>query len=297
MNRLLFIFRTLPLASLLKLLAGRLLAPFSQASSKWKNENKILMDEYHLLSRVHASGWGLTSSAGYYQVAVKENERRKPIFFRLRKKSSDFAVFRTVIVMNEYKLASFVFEKLIQRSPKVIVDAGANIGLSTLYFKTMFPSASVIAIEPEPSNFKALIENVKENQLVDVKVYEAALWNSNCHLKIDRNFRDGLEWSVRVLESDASDAQLTGIDIGTILRENQLGHIDLFKMDIEGAEAILFKDDYLAQYLDVVTCFMIEVHPEFIAEKDVTLFFLRRDFSILKSGKETLLAMNNKFNF
>ncbi len=57
----------------------------------------------------------------------------------------------------------------------LIIDAGAHIGLSTLYFKSMWPDARVIAIEPNPENLLYLQKNVEENRIEDVTIEPYAL--------------------------------------------------------------------------------------------------------------------------
>ena len=39
-----------------------------------------------------------------------------------------------------------------------IVDCGANIGMATLYFKSLYPDATVLAFEPDPAAFACLQE-------------------------------------------------------------------------------------------------------------------------------------------
>lgn len=42
-----------------------------------------------------------------------------------------------------------------------IIDAGANVGMFTLYMKKKYPSSTILAFEPAPETFDALSENVK----------------------------------------------------------------------------------------------------------------------------------------
>lgn len=56
-----------------------------------------------------------------------------------------------------------------------IIDAGANIGMATLFFKTMWPEASVDAFEPSPASFRLLERNVTDNRLTNVRLHAAAL--------------------------------------------------------------------------------------------------------------------------
>jgi hypothetical protein len=67
--------------------------------------------------------------------------------FRVRLKTSDVKAFEQVIYEKEYEMA-------LSRPPSVILDAGANIGLASIYFANRYPNAKIIAVEPEKSNFE-----------------------------------------------------------------------------------------------------------------------------------------------
>ncbi|CAI6234663.1 unnamed protein product [Periconia digitata] len=56
-----------------------------------------------------------------------------------------------------------------------IVDAGANVGMFTLYMKKKYPASTILAFEPAPETFKMLSENVKLHNLKDVELHECAL--------------------------------------------------------------------------------------------------------------------------
>ncbi len=88
----------------------------------------------------------------------------------MRLNTSDFPTFDQVFIQQEYDFD-------ISRAPKVIVDAGANIGLASIYFANKYPDAKIIAIEPEQSNFKLLEMNV--SPYPNVIPVQAALWNKN----------------------------------------------------------------------------------------------------------------------
>jgi len=49
-----------------------------------------------------------------------------------------------------------------------ILDCGANIGLSVIYFKQQWPKAKIVAFEPDPKNFDHLTKNIESFQLTDV---------------------------------------------------------------------------------------------------------------------------------
>ncbi|HRH58872.1 MAG TPA: hypothetical protein PLS10_14575, partial [Chitinophagales bacterium] len=73
----------------------------------------------------------------------------------LRYNTSDIDVFYQVYYHNYY---SFNYDYYLKEI-KTIVDGGANIGLASTYFKGLFPNATIIAVEPESSNYQQLLKN------------------------------------------------------------------------------------------------------------------------------------------
>ena len=70
-----------------------------------------------------------------------------------------------------------MYDSGFRPAPRVVVDAGANIGLSTVFFANKFPQAKIVAIEPEPSNFAMLRDNVAPYP--NVTPVQAALWKED----------------------------------------------------------------------------------------------------------------------
>ena len=96
-----------------------------------------------------------------------------PIY--LRNKYYDTHIFHQIFIRKELD-----FE--IPNNPKVIVDCGANIGLSTLYLKRKYKESKIISIEPEESNFNMLSINTR--QYKDVDILQNAVWFKNTLLQL-----------------------------------------------------------------------------------------------------------------
>ncbi len=132
-----------------------------------------------------------------------------------------------------------------------IVDAGANIGLSVLYFKQLYPRATIEAFEPDPAIFALLQRNVGD--FSDVTLQQAAAWVDDTELTF---YAEGsLAGSTEVDFADQGKA--------TVVRAQRLKTrlqrpIDFLKIDIEGAEnSVLFDiEDELAN----VDCLFFEYH-------------------------------------
>lgn len=119
-------------------------------------------------------------------------------------------------------------------SPTVI-DAGANIGLATVYFKTLFPQASVVAFEPDPEVLKVLQWNIAQAKCGDVTVIGKALSNRDG----DAEFvAEGADAGRLAQGREKSEAKVPI----TRLRPYLHSRTDLLKMDIEGAELVVLKD-------------------------------------------------------
>lgn len=121
----------------------------------------------------------------------------------------------------------------------VIIDAGAHIGLTTLYFKSLYPAAKIIAIEPNPTLFALLEKNVWENQLEDVTLINGALSDTSGTAAFFVDATTNEWWSTGSFTKGAWTKQQVSdaIEVQTLtLAECITQPIDLLKLDIEGAE-------------------------------------------------------------
>lgn len=94
----------------------------------------------------------------------------------------------------------------------LIIDAGANIGASPIYFLSRYPDALVVAIEPERNNCALLRSNCEG---LDVRVIEAAI----CNQPGPRFLSDpGLsDWGFRV--ADQGLYEVATVTVPQILRD------------------------------------------------------------------------------
>jgi FkbM family methyltransferase len=167
-----------------------------------------------------------------------------------RPQSSDLDVFSQIFFFHEYRCLSPL------RSPRLILDLGANVGYSSAYFLSRFKDCSVIAVEPDPANFMELQKNVAPYRS-RVKTIQAAVWPRSELLDLDHPGQ-GNEWGIRVRASD--DGSVQTITIPELLRVSGQDRISLLKVDIEGAETELFSSD--TEWLDKVDNIVIELHGE-----------------------------------
>jgi FkbM family methyltransferase len=166
----------------------------------------------------------------------------------LRTASMDLKCLEKVFIDAEYR-PPFTIE------PQLIVDAGANSGLSTLYFAGRYPRARIIAIEPEPSNFEVLRRNC--TGLPNVIVLQAALWPLNGSLNLE-NLTAGTRMSA-ITSSNLGGAVVKAITIADILEGTRHEQIDFLNLDIDGSEFTLFSNG-AERWIDRVGTMAVKLH-------------------------------------
>jgi FkbM family methyltransferase len=116
-----------------------------------------------------------------------------------------------------------------QTSEPIIIDCGSNIGLSVIYYKQLYPNASILAFEPDKQNFQLLKKNVVSNNYQNVHLNEAAVWITDGEIFFDANETE----ASHISESDHA-TKVKAIRLKNVL--NNYYKIDFLKVDIEGAE-------------------------------------------------------------
>ncbi len=204
---------------------------------------------------------------------------RHPFWGRFQ--TSDPDVFNQIFIEQEYASLRYV------RDPKLIVDCGANVGYSALWFLNQFPDACVIVVEPDPENFELCKKNLLPyGERVSFRC--AGIWPRETGLKVVRGeYKDGREWATQVRECRPGEKpDLQGVEIGHILQESGFKSIDILKIDIEASEEKLFAENY-ESWLRKAKNIAIELHGK--ACEDV--FFNAMSFSdydVSNSGELTL---------
>jgi len=218
------------------------------------------------------------------------NNNLLEIFCR-RYPSSDLGIMNQVFGNKEY---GPVLELFNTEESLRIVDAGANVGFSSLFFKTAFPNSKILCLEIDDANFLLLQRNISQNGFQNITTLKEALWKSNAFLEIKRDFRDKSECSYYVEES-SSNTSLTGHSLLHYLSIMNWQKIDLLKIDIEGAERYLFETNTLAdQILDNTRVLVIEIHDEFDVRKTIEEHLTRHGFTYFNHGDITIATRIKK---
>jgi FkbM family methyltransferase len=218
----------------------------------------------------------------------------------LRAALHDHSIFQQVWIKREYDLAAAAprhFTAIQQRyqaaldsgRKPLILDAGAHIGLSVLWWRHLFPGARIVAIEPSSANLAVLKRNVAG--LEDVIVLHAALSAEAGSLRIASTVAGG---SAVRLNAEGTGEDVPAITVSDALAAAEAEEILLAKIDIEGGEAGLFSGNLA--WLDQTHALAVETHDWLYPGEGTsrTLFaaIAARHFDFLTHGENILLFRN-----
>ena len=140
-------------------------------------------------------------------------------------------------VMSHFYRPGYRIVDTRQRSIKVIIDAGANIGDETVRFRYFYPQAKIIAIEAESNNFRILQSNFKND--CNTFCINSGLWWRSAKLEVvQSNHNEG--FSVQEIPEFSSKSGIPALSMSDIINRYDLTDIDILKLDIEGTEFELF---------------------------------------------------------
>ncbi|PCI64181.1 MAG: hypothetical protein COB37_02095 [Kordiimonadales bacterium] len=183
-----------------------------------------------------------------------------PIY--LRDRLSDRSIFWQIFVKPQYSLAEFPHtDKLMQKynsliaqgETPVIIDGGANIGLSARFFAQMYPKAMIIAVEPSDTNYEMLVKNTQALGS-QIKPVLGGIWHSETFLHI-KNLDVG-DTAFQVTQSDTEG--LKGYSIDSLLAAySQSSATFIVKLDIEGSQNAVFANN--AEWLKRTSVLFLEL--------------------------------------
>jgi len=204
--------------------------------------------------------------------SIKVKDLPFPCFYRTR--TVDVGLIRSILLSprgGEYPTFS-------NFQPRFIIDAGANIGIASVFFRAQYPDATIVAIEPDTQNCELFMLNTQKYR--DIHLVQAGLGpDKGKHFKI-RN-ESAAPYSYQ-LEQSAEGIQ--SITIPEICTNFGYAKIDILKCDIEGGEKVLFERN--TEWIASVDNLFIELHDHYALGASKKLFW-----GIHLTGVTTICSM------
>ena len=194
--------------------------------------------------------------AGSFKAYVSIESKYLTYPFYIRLGTTDFGEFCHTIIRRAYRRSIPLYPV------KMIIDAGAYIGDTACWYATQCPEATIVALEPDPSNFGALKRNAVPygNR---IEVVRSALWHEDRPLKIS-NGSGSSGMTVRELHAgETSDCM--GVSPRTLIDQLSPGGVDIVKLDVEGEELNLFRPKF-DNWIEKVHTIVVDLHSKEAAE-------------------------------
>jgi FkbM family methyltransferase len=121
-----------------------------------------------------------------------------------------------------------------------IVDCGANVGFSIVFFRARYPACSIIAFEPHPVTFERLRRNIERAGYRDVELRRLAVAEEagEFDLVTPENDPGSIVSSITSGWTEGVPVRAAAIRLSTVIRDP----VDLLKLDVEGAEYGIVRD-------------------------------------------------------
>ena len=210
--------------------------------------------------------------------------------------SSDFAVITQIFHQKVYALDGWLHKGLLEKyylkqfnaQKPLIIDAGANIGASSIFFADTWENSLVIGIEPEKHNFALLKLNALEKSILSL---EGALGSESGKMYLSDPGHGDVGF--RVANTGAYEVNVYSVKeiIATAAEQDAAPFI--IKIDIEGGESQLFSAN--TEWMNEFALIIIELHDWMLPMQGSSKPFFKAisnlDFEILQKG-ENLFFFN-----
>lgn len=241
---------------------------------------------------------------GLDRMTISNNLNELTSAISLRSATSDWFTFDQIFIHEDYNLKALKryaeFEALYARysvdGTPLILDLGANIGLSSVYFHHIWPTAKIVAVEPSQDNFAVLRQNFGATANFDGMLAGIACKSSRLAVAdpaVEKN-----AFTTTVIEPGAGGG-VQGVTVPEILARypKSDGYLPfIVKIDIEGFESDLFAEN--TEWVNEFPILIIEMHDWLFPGQGTSSNFLKtiagldRDFVYL--GENVFSIRNDR---
>lgn len=229
---------------------------------------------------------------------IFDKRTRERFNVRLRRGTNDWRTFKLIFVDRDYDMSRLArhreimekFDAVVARGQApLIIDCGANIGLSALWFARTFPAAHVVAVEPEPENCALARTNCAR---ANATVLHAAVATTDTRLAlVDPGLGSD---AFRTRAAGTGEATLPARSVPSLVTEaRKVAPVEpfLIKIDIEGFEQELFAKD--TDWIDQFPVLIIELHDWMLPGTANSANFLR---AVAKRNRDFVHIGENVFS-
>jgi FkbM family methyltransferase len=227
----------------------------------------------------------------FVAVDVRARDSAFNTTLRLRPDSTDIETFAQIFLYAHYRTHQMARHADIVAyydscAKPLVLDLGANIGLSTLYFAKNWPKATIVGVEPDQGNYALFCQNTAGHEhIVPMRGAIASKHGSARIINPDES-----EWGYRTEINDRNSGELIALSVSELLERHGDCEPFICKIDIEGAEQELFSAN--TQWLARFPIVVIELHDWLFPRSGNSGNFLR---AIARTNRDFILSGENIF--
>lgn len=140
-----------------------------------------------------------------------------------------------------------------------VVDIGANIGITSLYFSNY--AKKVFAIEPSIEHFAVLTKMLAFNKVKNVKPIRKAVYLKSGKFPLFHNTNKTMFSLHAAVDDKSSPKEMVDcITLDDLFKEEKIKHVDLMKMDVEGSEAEILSGPGFRKVAPKIDKIILETH-------------------------------------
>lgn len=149
---------------------------------------------------------------------------------------------------------------LENKKDSVVLDIGAHIGIFTLYAYEY--SKRIYAVEPSLEHFDLLVRMISHNKMINVVPIRKAIYIENKKLPFggpDSN-KTMRSLHTAIWQEGKPRETVEAITLDTLFKDNNIEHIDLMKLDVEGSEYEILAGEGFRKVADKIDVIVGETH-------------------------------------
>jgi len=176
----------------------------------------------------------------------------------------DFLVIKETIIDDAYKLLDLCKANLI-------IDIGAAFGDFAILAAKKFPTAQILAFEPDKAGYLLLIDNIKRNKLTNIKSFSVAIGHGQVSFEGNRGVKSS------IYEKSKDNKKINLKNLSNFIKNKK---VDLLKIDCEGAELNILES--VGDKLRDVKKIALEYHNHLVKNEDLLLkdLLIKNNFKV-----------------
>ncbi len=146
-------------------------------------------------------------------------------------------------ILNGY----YKFDIVSFNSGDIVIDIGAHVGIVSIVLAKINPKIIIHAFEPIPTNYNTLIENIKINNIKNIKPHNLAVTKDGRDILMiinnNNNTGGATQCLANMVIANHDNHLVPSISIENVFKNFGINKCKLMKIDCEGSEHELFAED------------------------------------------------------